>query len=52
MPKESYVMALDHTSLVGCGIYRTDTLADPSNGRQRAAAWSKSSESVLVEAGA
>ncbi len=43
MPKESYVVALDHNTLLGCGIYRPDTAAQ-TKPKKRAAAWSKKAE--------
>ena len=40
--KESYVLALDETHVIGCGVYRQDPTAN--GGMQRAAAWSKAEE--------
>ena len=45
MPKESYVVALDHHTLLGCGVYRSD-IAGRSKpaAKQRAVAWSRKAE--------
>lgn len=46
MPKESFVVALDESTLIGCGVYR-EAGAD-SKGPRRATAWSRKQESALV----
>jgi methyl-accepting chemotaxis protein len=43
-PKESYVLALDAQTLIGCGIYR-DGSAEPA---RRANAWSRKQEAALA----
>ncbi len=40
-PKESWVMALDEETLLGCGVYRR---VNDAEGQPRAAAWSRKSE--------
>ena len=49
MAKESYMLPLDHNGLIGCGIYRTDVVQD-TQGKPRAAAWSRRDEAVLADA--
>jgi methyl-accepting chemotaxis protein len=49
MPKESYVLPLDEHTAIGCGIYRSDASTD-GNQPPRAAAWSRRSESDVVDA--
>ena len=47
MSKESYVLALDHHTVLGCGIYRPDTTTQPKPKpklQQRALAWSRKNE--------
>lgn len=46
MPKESYVLAIDERTLIGCGIYREANAQ--SNAPRKAAAWSHKQESALV----
>lgn len=40
--KESYVVALDESYVIGCGVYRKDL--EPGGGVKRAAAWARSAE--------
>ena len=43
-PKESYVLALDTQTLIGCGIYRDAAAEAP----RRAKAWSRKQEAAMV----
>ena len=46
MPKESYVQVAPDGTLLGCGIYRTDSVLATRKDKPRAAAWARASESA------
>jgi methyl-accepting chemotaxis protein len=51
MTKESYIRKAGDGTLLGCGIYRADVATTASQGKPRAVAWSRASESLLADGG-